>query len=655
MDILCISKMELHRHNNGIKYITPLELDTLYPLEEKYFAKGSFGKLYKSHNNYAVKVFDTNSTLAELVIELNIHANIRHPNILHPLAWSVKNSKGYLVMDLGVDILTAFSNDEISYQKIIRHTLAAISFMNSNGFVNGDIKPDNMIYQGGKCMLIDMGLAQRAELNIDEDYYVTGDLYTSNYRDPEYYKNQYNSIKSEIYSLAASYKEIVTFTVPVFGDLYCYKTDLPLLEDFIVQAQKPIKDRLNINEIVRIMGCEYNEGSIFSEGEMSNNPDNYSICKSICNWIIEMCYEENTNMETVFLCLHLTRYCLDRIIKQYTNFRWRIFGYALLALVFIVKRETQVKINTWFVIDGSENGDLFEQQYQEMTLNILLITEGALDRITTWHYAKSKAHLKLLLADFYMPSYSSTLSRHITGSNNKSIRIRSLMSLREAQFYEKNYTDTSGVFYVGKIHPSHLYVGDNAIEIASVWNNKIRNNYNLDYNMGLLLRNRTILRKLPRVIALNIFFYLVQNSKNCLVNYILTVECHHNWFKLFNKVIKGKIHPFKIKNTFINLELLSSDSEENEDNVLTLKLSSLSFNDAYITGRKTSSPSPMSKSPKPLTLSDEKFSQDNARVYYESSSSEEEFPTPKIKNNLSPLRIFIPLPENKSIRQEKNN
>jgi len=626
------------QHNMIINYIPFSRLNALYPMEKKHFSKGSFGKIYKSAAKFAVKVFDYDPMLVQLSLELNIHGNLCHPCILRPLAWSVDNCIGYLVMELGEDIIEAYKQNKIKYTQIMTNTLSAIAYMNSIGFAHSDIKPDNMIYLRGKCMIIDMGLSHKAILNEDGDYYVTGDLYTSNYRDPEYYKKQNNSIKCEAYSLAASYKEIVESKAAVYGDIYSYDSNLTLLNDFVTLVKKPIKERLSTVKIIESLKMGKRQGTMFYEGHISNNYNNWNLLKEALDWMIKICYKENSKVETMFLCLHIARYCFDKVIAldaYKSSFPLRTFASVLLSLVFNIKREKRFIISHWFnkqtIIDNISE---FEEHFKDMVVNVIISIDGVVDRITTWNYARGESDLRLLLADFYNANYQIGFIRKVSGTANKNVRVRNIVCAEEYNNYSENYHEEDIELFLGEIYPSKLDLSDSTAEITSIWHTASISENIFYYIAGAILHNRRVLNNLKKSLALDIFIYLIKcNSLYDIANYILSTECHPNWSILAKKIIKDDVHPFRMKIESIILEDISSDSE---DDLLTIKLNTSGIKDSDFKNRKTSSPSPVSRSPQPL----------------ETKNSFLCIPGHSPVEQLSPFTLHLPL---SSLQLEKSN
>ena len=615
------------QHNMIINYIPFSKLNVLYPMEEKYFSKGSFGKIYKSNNKFAIKVFDPDPMLVQLSLELNIHASLCHPCILRPLAWSVHNCTGYLVMELGENIIQAYKENKIRYTQIITNTLSAISYMNSIGFAHSDIKPDNMIYLRGKCMIIDMGLSQKGVLNEDGDYYITGDLYTSNYRDPEYYKKQNNSIKCEAYSLASSYKEIVESKPAVYGDIYSYNSHLTLLNDFVSLVKKPVTERLSINRMMESLKLDKRQGTMFYEDRITNNSSNWNLLREALDWIVKRCYKENTKVETMFLCLHITRYCFNKMIKSNvykSYFPLKTFTSAVLTLVFNIKREKKIAISYWFNKQNAINNILeFEEHFNDMIVKIIIAIDGVVDRITTWNYAKGESDLRSMLTDFYDPHYQIGFIRKVDGITNKSVHVRNIVFATEYDNYSKNYYEEDVELFLSEIYPSKLDLSHSTTEIVSCWHSVSVSEYIFYYVAGVLLHNRGVLSNLKKCLALDIFAYLIKCKEFYdIANYILVTECHPNWHMLTKKIIKNNLHPFRMQMEPITLEDISSELEI-EDHLLSIKLNTSSMKDQDFKNRKTSSPSPVSKSPQPMVETKSNFLCIPDDTYYHSTVDDE--------------------------------
>lgn len=228
------------RYSDGIPYIDYEEFKVKYPHDPKERISGN--------SKYAVKRFE-GSESAEFPLELNAYSSFIHPCILKPKSWTYNkdNDKFYMISKRGKNIRKAYKDGDIKIEEIISDIMSAIAFLNSNGYIHGDIKPDNIVFYKGKAKLIDMGRFAKTKLNSDGQYYVKDILYTYMYRDPEYIESRWTNIKCEIYSLAISIKEIIEQKIPYFGSLYGYKIGISHLDWFFDEASKFIEERKDIN------------------------------------------------------------------------------------------------------------------------------------------------------------------------------------------------------------------------------------------------------------------------------------------------------------------------------------------------------------------------------------------------------------------------
>ena len=181
-------------------------------------------------------------------------------------------------MDRGEDIRTAFNKGKISIEEIV----SAITFLNCQGIVHGDIKPENIVFHEGKAKLIDTGIATKAHLSTNGEYYVEKELYSTPYIDIEYRDGQENSIKCEIYALAMTYLAIMTSKFPSFGDVSVYTrgintTSSTGIDWFFRQAGKLQQDRPSIKEILETapsnLIVRVYTGTVFSEPLIKQGPE----------------------------------------------------------------------------------------------------------------------------------------------------------------------------------------------------------------------------------------------------------------------------------------------------------------------------------------------------------------------------------------------
>lgn len=153
-------------------------------------------------------------------------AKLNHPNIVRGLDVGEADGYNYFVMELiaGGDLRKIMDEKGVLPEKeainIISDIANALEHANSVGLLHRDIKPDNILIDNatGLAKLIDLGLVKEA----DSDLHLTQEgsaLGTPYYISPEQARGKKNiDIRSDIYSLGATFYHIITGKVPFDGD-----------------------------------------------------------------------------------------------------------------------------------------------------------------------------------------------------------------------------------------------------------------------------------------------------------------------------------------------------------------------------------------------------------------------------------------------------
>ncbi len=200
---------ELARGGMGIVYLArQISLDRLVALkilQEKYAADSQF--------------------VEDFIREARAAARISHPNIVQAYAVGEENGIYYFAMELidGDTMKGVLKKEQkIAPRKaaeIIRSIADALDFAwTEQKIVHQDIKPDNiMLTRRGQAKLADLGLSRMAtgslDLNADDDE-VMG---TPQYISPEQLTGMPTDIRSDIYSLGATFYHLVTGEFPYQG------------------------------------------------------------------------------------------------------------------------------------------------------------------------------------------------------------------------------------------------------------------------------------------------------------------------------------------------------------------------------------------------------------------------------------------------------
>jgi serine/threonine protein kinase len=525
--------MELLR--SSIKYLSHLAFFSAFNIHGDSFAEGSYGKIYNTiDKKYVVKMFKYNPSLGSLIIELNSYAINIHPCILYPLAWTVKESIGYLVMEKGEDILEAYREKRITLEQIISDTLSAIAHMNSQGYSHSDIKPNNMIYHDGKCKIIDMGLCKKAILNKDGDYYINRTGYAINYRDPEYFPGQYNNIKVEIYALASSYKHILEGKIPHYGSLNTYTSGIVHIDWLLEQAKLPLSQRLSITNLLKKAPKELivrrYETSLFQDVNFTSIYDeNLAVAM---RWIsIKSCIF-NINSRALFLGLHLMRqvYCYlntDIIFLK-------LLACATLHLALVITTGTIISTHQWKNI-CKESYENYNSLFESTIIQILSILGGVIGTLTYWDYACGAEDLPLLLHDIINKDYNPNKIRLLEGDLNKNIPIMTMGNFL-------NKMDEKILLFPSIIYPAHLNVNDDAKIVEVYWESK--SSYEEYDLIGVLMRNKSKIKLIKKEIALKICRKLYGSIFRHVVTLFFDEVCSFDWKSKMMEVLYTNTNPF---------------------------------------------------------------------------------------------------------------
>ena len=198
--------------------------------------KGSMGIVYKAKQTsvdrvVAVKVLlDMLAKNKEFVRrfqrEATIAARLNHPNIVNAIDAGEVNGLQYFVMEFveGTTIKDELEKgkpyEEAEALRIVLAVAMALKHAHERGLIHRDIKPENVILTtDGNVKLADLGLAR---LTADEKQAVAEAgmaIGTPYYISPEQVRGATDvDIRSDIYSLGATFYHMVTAQVPFPGD-----------------------------------------------------------------------------------------------------------------------------------------------------------------------------------------------------------------------------------------------------------------------------------------------------------------------------------------------------------------------------------------------------------------------------------------------------
>ena len=139
-----------------------------------------------------------------LLYEGEIVEELIHPNIVRTYRFGYKAGKAFMLMDYiaGITLETCVLNYALTEQRIVGWMLKlcnALSYMDELGLLYRDLKPQNIIVDGEKLVLLDFGLAVHKDYrnDIDEENLVGSPSYIP----PERIEGKPEDIRSDIYAM----------------------------------------------------------------------------------------------------------------------------------------------------------------------------------------------------------------------------------------------------------------------------------------------------------------------------------------------------------------------------------------------------------------------------------------------------------------------
>lgn len=178
---------------------------------------------------------------------------LNHPNIIHPLSYSLKEDNAYMVMPYlegrSVDNIAGYVNEKTAW-KLILDIASALDYMHCKGMCHADVKPSNILYGGESFLLGDLGSCFG-----EGEKPLASDKSSYQFCAPE----KKRSFGSDIWSLGASVFYLV-MGVPVFGGLggraQKGESDIPIMRKSMPELSGCVKRCLDYSPKMRPSAAE---------------------------------------------------------------------------------------------------------------------------------------------------------------------------------------------------------------------------------------------------------------------------------------------------------------------------------------------------------------------------------------------------------------
>ncbi len=216
-----------------------------------------------SHRHFAMKLLlPENAAKADvralLFHEASVGQAMAHQNIIRIVSVNKDMKNPYFVMEFfpGGSLKVRLMRKQTDFIRehalnIFKQAATALAFMNSQGWVHRDVKPDNLLVNSaGQVKVIDFALAQRI---VQPTFF--GRMFrrkvkpsgTRSYMSPEQIRGDYLDTRSDIYSFGATCFEMVTGRPPFRG-----ASSQDLLVKHIIE--KPVTPRVHNPDVTEEFG-----------------------------------------------------------------------------------------------------------------------------------------------------------------------------------------------------------------------------------------------------------------------------------------------------------------------------------------------------------------------------------------------------------------
>ncbi|MBA4062798.1 MAG: serine/threonine protein kinase [Isosphaera sp.] len=184
-----------------------------------------------SHRHFAMKVLlpehaKDPAKRAELFNDAEVGIKMTHPNVIHIHKVVRSQSEPHFIMDFFPSgslrlRLQAKENAFIREhaRRIFKETATGLAYMNANGYVHRDIKPDNILCNPlGETKVIDFAISRKIPIGFARWFYRKGKPSgTPSYMSPEQIRDEIPDRRQDVYSYGCTLYELATGRPPFRG------------------------------------------------------------------------------------------------------------------------------------------------------------------------------------------------------------------------------------------------------------------------------------------------------------------------------------------------------------------------------------------------------------------------------------------------------
>ena len=160
--------------------------------------------------------------------EAEVGIKLRHENVINIVKVSKDEHTPHFIMEFfpsgALRSKLIGNNKDMAFlkennRKIFRQASTALAYMHSNGWVHCDVKADNLLVNAaGQLRLIDFAISKRVPTGFAKWFYRRGKAQgTPSFMAPEQARSEMPDPRSDIYSLGATFYELLTGRPPFRG------------------------------------------------------------------------------------------------------------------------------------------------------------------------------------------------------------------------------------------------------------------------------------------------------------------------------------------------------------------------------------------------------------------------------------------------------
>ena len=246
-------------------------------------SRGAMGAVHlaidrETGEEVAVKRLTDTTQVARFEIEARLLSFLSHPRVVKVIDHFNDPSGYFLVMELvrGPNlgqVLQASGNPGLPVDVVLRYAYQvceALDYVHEQRIVHRDVKPENLILGDRGVILVDFGVARRLDTEGPEETGTVG-VGTPRFMAPEIFAGGAVSVRSDVFSLAATISTLLCGELPRYGDRRSIRDRVPQVSQELSDALRagmefmPERRIASIDAFARAIGrpLAKREGSSF--------------------------------------------------------------------------------------------------------------------------------------------------------------------------------------------------------------------------------------------------------------------------------------------------------------------------------------------------------------------------------------------------------